>query len=342
MSSHRILIVEDQREVSRLLRSALETLEYDLVVDEIPSGEEAILDSSRTIVDLLVADYRLPGMTGIELMHKVKKNHPRAKVILVTGQTDPRIRKQVAEAGADAIFLKPIPMVEFLDSVERALGLVETVLPPELVAVDEEQTLPGLPDLLAGMRQELGATAVFLLNDAGRVLARAGDLQDRNNEDALISALLSIYSAGQKVSHLIEQPADSNWYFFDSGKNELVFAPVGHSHAMLVIGKDLTGEQMAKVVNIFSAARKDIEKSIGETPPDESSPAEQPGPSEEVAEPQANDLEPLFKEATTKLKPTEVDDFWTKAADEHRPPAKPDMLSFEQARQLGLTPEEES
>ena len=43
MSPHRILIVEDQREVSRLLRSALETLEYDLEVVEIPSGEEAIL-----------------------------------------------------------------------------------------------------------------------------------------------------------------------------------------------------------------------------------------------------------------------------------------------------------
>ena len=48
MSSHRILIVEDQREVSRLLRSALETLEAELEVVEIPSGEEAILYSSRT------------------------------------------------------------------------------------------------------------------------------------------------------------------------------------------------------------------------------------------------------------------------------------------------------
>ncbi|NTW38138.1 MAG: response regulator [Syntrophobacteraceae bacterium] len=53
MASYRVLIVEDQREISRLLRSALETLEHDIQVVEAPSGEEAILDASRHRVDLL-------------------------------------------------------------------------------------------------------------------------------------------------------------------------------------------------------------------------------------------------------------------------------------------------
>ena len=122
MAAFRIMIVEDQREVSRLLRSALETLEHDLAVVEIPSGEEAILYSTLNKVDLMVTDYRLPGMTGIELMVKVRKNQPEAKIILVTGMTDPRIRKQVAEAGANAFFIKPVPMADFLDAVERHLA----------------------------------------------------------------------------------------------------------------------------------------------------------------------------------------------------------------------------
>ena len=81
-------------------------------------------------------------MTGIELMHKVQKNHPQAKIILVTGQTDPRIRKEVAEAGANAFFIKPIPMADFLDAVERHLNLVETFLPPEPIAVEEPEDPP--------------------------------------------------------------------------------------------------------------------------------------------------------------------------------------------------------
>lgn len=343
MSLHRILIVEDQREVSRLLRSALETLEYDLKVVEIPSGEEAILDSSRNKVDLVVSDYRLPGMTGIELMHKVHKFHPQAKFILVTGQTDPAIRREVAEAGADAFFIKPVPMADFLDAVERHLNLVETILPPEPIMAEEKEIRRGLPDLLAGLRQELAATTVLILNDSGRILARAGDLPDNENEVALISSLLSIHSAGQKVSRLVGQKIASNWCVFDGGIYDLVFAPVGLNHAMLVIGKGIAGgERVMKTVDIFSAARKNIEQVIGETMQGFSAIQEPlPIPAEAV-EQGGKELEPLFKDAKKKLKTTEVNEFWNKAAGEHKAPSKPDMLSYEQAKQLGLAPEDES
>jgi CheY-like chemotaxis protein len=344
MPSFRILIVEDQREVSRLLRSALETLEHKMDVIEIPSGEEAILDSSRNPVDLLVSDYRLPGMTGIELMRKVRKYHPEMKVILITGQTDPKIRKEVAEAGADAFFIKPVPIADFLDSVERHLGLVETILPPEPIAADDDEEIQrNLPDLLAHLRQELEAIAVLLLGDTGRVLARAGDLPDSNDEISLLSSLLSIHSAGQKVSRLIGQKVASNWYVFDGGKYDLIFAPVGMTHAMLVIGKKLAQEdRVLKTVDIFSAARKIIESALGEVVSGTTATHEPLTTPMEVVEQSARELEPLFKEARKKLKPADVNDFWDKAADKHKAPTKPDMLSYDQAKQLGLAPEDET
>jgi CheY-like chemotaxis protein len=344
MSRHRILIVEDQREVSRLLRSALETLEFEIDVVEIPSGEEAILDSSRNKIDLLVADYRLPGMTGIELMNKVKRYHPEAKIILVTGQTDPRIRKNIAEAGADAFFLKPVPIADFLDAVERHLNLVETILPPEPIQVEDvEEVRHSLPDLLAGLRQELAATAVILLNDTGRILARAGDLPDRDNEVALISSLLSIYSAGQKVSRIIEQKIASNWYIFEGGKYELVFSPVGSTHAMLIIGQEIAGEdKVLQTVNIFTKVRTEIEQAIGETTGNSAITREVHLPQVEAIEAAVSELEPMFRDAKKNLKPADVNEFWDKAADEHIAAANPDMLSYEQAKQLGLAPEDES
>ena len=343
MSPQRVLIVEDQREVSRLLRSALETLEVELEVVEIPSGEEAILDSSRHKVDLVVADYRLPGMTGIDLMHKVHKYHPQAKIILVTGQTDPRIRREVAEAGADAFFIKPIPMADFLDAVERHLDLIETIFPPEPIAAEETEIRSGLPDLLARLRQKLAATSVLILNDTGRILARAGDLPDNDNEVALITYLLSMHSAGRKVARLIGQNTTSNWTVFDGGKYDLVFAPVGLTHAMLVIGKGIAGEgQVIKTITIFLAMRKNIEQVISQitlAPVVIQEPLTTPL---ELVEQGMKELEPLFKDAKKKLKTTEVNEFWNKAAGEHKAPSKPDMLSYEQAKQLGLAPEDES
>jgi CheY-like chemotaxis protein len=343
MPLHRILIVEDQREVSRLLRSTVETLEYELEVVEIPSGEEAILYSSRKKVDLLVSDYKLPGMTGIELMHKVQRNQPQAKIILVTGQTDPEIRKEVAEAGADAFFIKPIPMADFLDAVVRLLNLAETILPPEPITADDKEIQHNLPDLLAGLRQELAATAIFLLNDSGRILARAGYFTESDTEDDLISSLHSMHSTGQKVSRLIGQKIASNWYVFDGGKYDLVFAPVGLTHAMLAIGKGIAGEdQLLKTVDIFTAARKNIEQLISETSQDTLM-AQEPIPTElEEVEENKKELTPSFMDAKKSLIPAEVNEFWKKAADNQRVLTNPDTLSYEQAKQLGLTPKDES
>jgi len=347
MASNRILIVEDQREVSRLLRSALETLEHELTIAEIPSGEEAVLDSSRNSIDLLVSDYRLPGMSGIELMHKVRSNHPKAKVILITGQTDPKVRKEVAEAGADAFFIKPVPMADFLDAVERHLGLVETLLPPEPIVQIDEEVRRTFPDLLAGLRQELEANAVLLISDDGRVLARAGDLPDNRAEISLLSSLLSIYSASQKISQQLGQKSTSNWHIFDSGKYDLVFAPVGAAYAMLVIGKKLADEKhQPETIRTFTASRQAIEQALGESgaPPKAVKAAEKeapPQPPAEAEEKSAKELEPLLKDSKKKLKPEEVDAFWDKAAHKHKAPAKPDMLSYEQAKKLGLAPKDE-
>jgi CheY-like chemotaxis protein len=343
MSQHRVLIVEDQREVSRLLRSALETLEAKLEVVEIPSGEEATLDSTRNRVDLLVSDYRLPGMTGIELMRKVKISHPQAKIILVTGQTDPRIRREVAEAGADAFFIKPVPMADFLDAVERHLGLVETLLPPEPIDATETEIKRSIPDLLAGLRQDLGAIAVLLLNDHGRILARAGDLPDRDNDVALVSSLLTIYSSGQNISQLLGQKIPSNWSIFNGGKYDLVFAPVGLVHAMLVMGEGIAGkDQVLKSVDIFSAAREQIEHGLGETPQGLAAEDGQPTTPADEMEQSVTELEPLFTDAKDKLEPSEVNEYWNEAASNQKAPSNPDMLSYEQAKQLGLTPEDES
>jgi DNA-binding NarL/FixJ family response regulator len=343
MSSHHILIVEDQREVSRLLRSALETLESDLDVIEIPSGEEAILHSTNNRVDLLVSDYRLPGMTGIELMHKVHINHPRAKVILVTGQTDPRIRREVAEAGADAFFIKPVPMADFLDAVERHLGLVETLLPPEPISTDDTEIKRTIPDLLAGLRQDLSAIAVLLLNDRGRILARAGDLPDRENEVALVASLVSIYSAGQNVSLQLGQKTSSNWSVFNGGTYDLVFAPVGLTHAMLVIGEGIAGmERVLNSIEVFSEARKNIERGILEMNQVISAVEEPPTTPLPVIEQTMEEMEPLFMDDQPKLKPAEVNDYWDEAASNQKAVSNPDMLTYEQAKQLGLTPEDES
>lgn len=345
--THRIMIVDDQREVSRLLRSALITLEHPLEIVEMLSGEEAILDASRNHIDLLVADYQLPGISGIQLMKKVRDLHPAVKVVLITGLSDPNVRKEVALAGADAFFLKPISIADFMDSVERVLGLVETILPLEPILKDRlDDERHGLADLLSGLRQNLAAQAVLLLNDRGRVLACAGDLPDKNHEVSLVASLMAIYSASQKVSHLISDQFKPSYHVFNGASYDLIFVPVDSTHAMLLVGAGLSEEQhlmdnLRYCAQVCPGVKEFLAALDGPVIPYVKSKATQselvPAP-----EPSGEDLEPILTGVKPKVQTDELEAFWSAAADgQPAAPLQADGLSFEQARQLGLTPRDD-
>ena len=189
-----VLLVDDQRDIVRLLHATLQTLGHKMDIVDAPSGEEALLEASRRKVDLLVADYLLPGISGVELMRKIKVRNPDMKVIFISGMTERKARDEMLNAGAIAIFDKPIPLADFLDAVERGLGLVQTIFPPES-SKEAETHRQSLSELLGGFRQKIKADAVYLISDRTRVLARAGDLHDSSMETSLLTVLMAIYSA---------------------------------------------------------------------------------------------------------------------------------------------------
>jgi CheY-like chemotaxis protein len=358
MMDRNILIVDDQRDILRLLRSTLETLKNaDIKIFESQSGEEALLESTRHKVDLLITDYKLPGMSGIELMHKVRVRHPEAKIILISGVTERKVREEMLNAGALAIFDKPIPLADFLDVVERSLGLVRTIFPPEKADGKVEARQIRLSDLLANFRQDINAEAVFLLNDRGLVQARTGKLYDDSMEVSLISALMAIHGASLKVARHNHQEALDSYHVFSGGDHDLLFIPVTPMYALLVAGNDLANEEhILETVNSLLALRTQVEKSLksmgvtGELHLATATaiPASTAVPTQVVkklTEKAANaapspEMEALLKEAgTKKTKDNDMDDFWNQAAEKHgSKPANSEVISLEEARKLGLIP----
>jgi hypothetical protein len=112
---------------------------------------------------------------------------------------------------------------------------------------------------------------------------------------------------------------------------------------MIVIGNGLaSGTQLLKTVDVFLAARKNIEEILGESRPEVAASKETPALPQDQTKPGEEDMGSLFKGTKKRLIPSEVDDFWNGATNEHITPTKPDMLSYEQAKKLGLTPEGKS
>ncbi len=344
MSAPCILLVDDQREVIRLLHSTLDTLAHELEILEAPSGEEALLEASRKKIDLLVADYRLPGITGVELMRKVRVKYPDVRVILITGMTDRNSREDILNAGAAAVFNKPISMTDFLDVVERSLGLERTILPDE--SPDDDGRHQTLSNLLANFRQDIDAQAVFLLSDRGRVLARAGDLKDNSMEASLLSALMAIYSAGLKVSRFIHQDTLDSYHVFAGGDHDLLLIPVNAAYALLVAGDGLaTTERILETVSAMLAVRDEVEKalkSMGVAPIVTDEDEEQVKYREPVTQGTSDEIATLLK-SKKKISTSELEAYWDAAVQKHgNAPTNPDVITYDQARQLGLAPGEKT
>jgi len=347
-----ILLVDDQRDIVRLLHSTLQTLGHKMDIVDAPSGEEALLEASRRKVDLLVADYLLPGISGVELMRKIKVRNPDMKVIFISGMTERKARDEMLNAGAIAIFDKPIPLADFLDAVERGLGLVQTIFPPES-SKEAETHRQSLSELLGGFRQKIKADAVYLISDRARVLARAGDLHDSSMEVSLLAALMAIYSASLKVARFIRQENLENYHVFRGGDHDLLLIPVDTTHALLLAGKELAkSDRILQTVEGMLFVRGDVEnvlRSLGVAPEpvvtESAVPAGEAGEVVSIFEPEEVEPEPevdidaLFASASKTSKVQDLDAFWDDAIEKTgNIPINRDVITFEDARKLGFDP----
>ena len=352
MGKHRILIVEDQRDVRRLLRAGLETLELDLEIIDVPSGEEALLLTTRQPFDVLVADVRLPGISGLELKKRAKVNNPDLKLILITGLTDPDVRQQIFDAGADAFFFKPLEMADFLDAVERCLGLAGAGLPP-LSLGDLGTQSASLAERLASLRQLLQAVAILLVDERGRVAARAGELPTAFDEHSLVPYLLAAFSANEKVTHYLGGNPSEDFLFFRGEEYDLIMSQVGHPLGLVaVLPQGTPSEQMGIAYQALHSAVQGLVPTLKEMgaalqtleEPQEILP-EVEAESESALPEIPEEIETLFDPSVRQtIKPEDVDAFWDQLVENNFEAGvlNADAISYDQARQLGLTPSEES
>lgn len=338
-----------------MLRSGLETLEPQLELIDIPSGEEALLEATRQSIQLLVADVRLAGMTGLELRRKLLKHNPDLKVILITGVTDPDIRRQVADAGADAFFLKPIEMSGFLEAARRCLGL-SAVLRPATPEAEPGRPSQALLERLSMLRGELKAISAALLDDRGHVLAIAGDLPDGIVESSILSSLMRAFTSSAEVSRSLGVTVPHDLLCFEGSKYNLSLCHAGLSYALLVVTNRGPGSEYLGTIG-FSA--QVAAKEIGSILEDRTAEpvAEPRGPQKSTVDAgsQTGELQPGERPGSTadledifhsgrkgELKPEEVDAFWEQIVEDQDANEGDggDALSYQQAEELGLTPSE--
>lgn len=356
----RILIVEDALDLGRMLRLALETLDRTLSVRVIQSAEEALLEISGTPpVALIISDIRLPGMSGFDLLKKVRLRSPETRIMLITGLSDENVIRQAAEAKVDRFMRKPIEINEFL---RTAAELLELPLPEEQPAKSHVEGEPfpqpreDLPGVLTRLRRELGAVQVLLCDDRGQVVAQAGEVIEVDFEQHWAPLIMAALSAVIKANRLMRTGLPQAAVALRGEPRSLILAPVGSYGLVIVQEQDASGLRTALAFETLLQAQTDLAAILQAMGVDFYPMAEMPAaapslqPSavvqvEEVVgseEPLA-ELEAQLQRTAASLDPSEVESFWESAAAQQMVEAvNPDALSYEQARQLGLAPEDDN
>ena len=118
----RVLLVEDNRVYREALEENLCGHFPSMVINEAVNSEEALQKMNATPPHLVFIDMRLPGMNGLELTQKIKKDFPKIRIAIVTGYDLPEYRQACLQCGADGFFVKE--SVEW-DEVEALVKSIE-------------------------------------------------------------------------------------------------------------------------------------------------------------------------------------------------------------------------
>jgi two-component system, OmpR family, phosphate regulon response regulator PhoB len=173
----RILIVEDEEALTLLLRYNLEATGYD--VETAARGDEAEVRLKEAHLDLVILDWMLPGLSGIELCRRLRAR-PETRtlpIIMLTARGEESERVRGLATGADDYIVKPFSVPELIARVGALLRRasperVADILSYGDIAIDREKKRV----LRGGRAVELGPTEFrlleFLMERPGRVFSR--------------------------------------------------------------------------------------------------------------------------------------------------------------------------
>jgi two-component system chemotaxis response regulator CheY len=121
----RILVVEDDPELRRLMRKYLETLGVE--VSEVGTGRAALAHCDVTLPDLICLDLMLPELSGYRVCEALRQNPVTrgVRILVVSARTLPEDRAFAEDAGADGHLGKPFSRTDFLERVQGLLGRAE-------------------------------------------------------------------------------------------------------------------------------------------------------------------------------------------------------------------------
>src|SRR5580704_15945443 len=170
----KILVIEDDPTVGQFVKRGLEEQRWG--VDLVANGEEGERMAASDAYDLVILDLRLPGKSGIQVLHTLRARGFERPVLVLTAQDAVDAKVETLRAGADDYVTKPFAFEELLARVEALARRPRVLATPVLKVADLEVDLDAREvkraDVLVELTPKEFLVLEYLCRHKGRVMSR--------------------------------------------------------------------------------------------------------------------------------------------------------------------------
>ena len=124
--NRKILIIEDDPDIAQLITMHVREAGYEAI--HVDNGEQGLREFENSGPDLLVLDLMLPGMNGLEVCKRIRKQNERLPVLMLTAKSTELDRVLGLELGADDYLTKPFSVVELMARIKALFRRVDALM----------------------------------------------------------------------------------------------------------------------------------------------------------------------------------------------------------------------
>ena len=338
-SPETVLVVDDSPQICKTLTDVLGTAGY--TVRSAPSAERALQIMESTAFDLVITDLKMSGMSGMDLLARLKERAPGVPVVILSGFGDMDSVIEAMRKGVADYIKKPFSIDEVLEVVKREVKKyrAQTAAAPlsaqtiaaapagaparpggQRVYIFSQADLARIEAALSKLRAQATAEAVMLIEEAGYVITAKG-LVGGKDVEALSSLIVGGRSMSNQLANLLGEGDGFAMNYFE-GQRVSVYT-TGLSRGLFLVVVVPKGTKQGVVWLYAKEAVTEIESIVQNA-------------AREVQQESGKPVEQMDKAAVRQEMAQTLDNLFSEEAIEAAEQAETPTLTFEQALAMGL------
>lgn len=226
MAENHILIVDDEPKVGFFLRKSLELSRENCRVSTARSGRRALEIVGSSKVDLLITDLRMPGLSGLELIRRVRESSPETRTILITAYGSDRVKAEARRLEVYRYIAKPFNVRDFTGVVDEALNKVALMRPEFTIFSDK--SFERMTERLEELCSDVDAHCAYLADMQGQRLVEVGPTEGVDST-MLLTLLAGGFATSAELARQFNGGESVNLSYQEGENYDIYSVNVGHS-----------------------------------------------------------------------------------------------------------------